>query len=196
MPGKVKTLREIYRLSASFGGQARAGRRQRRVGDHRTQPRHRRAHLRGCASIPRRAASSRCATWSSRTSAERSIRPTVEEQIHGGGAQGVGWAVYEEIVHDESGTPITASFMDYTVPKARQIPELEAVIVEVPSPIGPYGAKPVGEPPVIPGGAVIANAVHAAYGRAGDRLPLTPERVRRAMDQRANGHALNGTARV
>jgi CO/xanthine dehydrogenase Mo-binding subunit len=105
----------------------------------------------------------------------------VEEQIHGGGAQGVGWAVYEEIVHDESGTPITASFMDYTVPKARQLPELEAVLVEVPSPIGPYGAKPVGEPPVIPGGAAVANAVAAAVGARVTELPLTPERVRRAM---------------
>jgi len=113
----------------------------------------------------------------------RAINPaTVEEQIHGGGAQGVGWAMYEEIVHDESGAPITASFMDYTVAKARQIPELEAVLVEVPSPIGPYGAKPVGEPPVIPGGGVIANAVFAAVGARVTELPLTPERVRRAMD--------------
>jgi CO/xanthine dehydrogenase Mo-binding subunit len=124
----------------------------------------------------------------------RAINPaTVEEQIHGGGAQGVGWAVYEEIVHDESGTPITSSFMDYTVPKARQIPELEAVLVEVPSPIGPFGAKPVGEPPVIPGGAAVANAVAAATGARVTELPLTPERVRKAMLQptangRANGH--------
>ena len=120
----------------------------------------------------------------------RAINPaTVEEQIHGGGAQGVGWAMYEEIVHDESGTPITASFMDYTVPKARQIPELEAVLVEVPSPIGPFGAKPVGEPPVIPGGAAIANAVAAASGARVTELPLTPERVRRAMDAAATATA-------
>jgi CO/xanthine dehydrogenase Mo-binding subunit len=112
----------------------------------------------------------------------RAINPaTVEEQIHGGGAQGVGWAVYEEIVHDESGTPMTASFMDYTVAKARQTPELEAVLVEVPSTIGPFGAKPVGEPPVIPGGAVIANAVYAATGARVTDLPLTPERVQKAM---------------
>ena len=120
----------------------------------------------------------------------RAINPAlVEEQIHGGGAQGVGWAMYEEIVHDESGTPITASFMDYTVPKARQIPELEAVIVEVPSPIGPYGAKPVGEPPVIPGGAAIANAVAAACGARVTELPLTPERVLKAL---SNGATSNG----
>src|SRR5205814_10496690 len=111
-------------------------------------------------------------------------RATVEEQMHGGGAQGVGCAIYEEIVHDASGAPITASFMDYTVAKASQTPELEAVLVEVPSPIGPYGAKPVGEPPVIPGGAVIANAVFAACGARVTELPLTPERVRQAMQAR------------
>jgi CO/xanthine dehydrogenase Mo-binding subunit len=75
--------------------------------------------------------------------------------------------------------------MDYTVAKAYQTPELEAVLVEVPSLIGPYGAKPVGEPPVIPGGAVIANAVFAACGARVKELPLTSERVQRAM---ANGH--------
>jgi CO/xanthine dehydrogenase Mo-binding subunit len=116
----------------------------------------------------------------------KAINPaTVEEQIHGGGAQGVGWAIYEEIVHDAAGAPITASFMDYTVAKASQTPELEAVLVEVPSAIGPYGAKPVGEPPVIPGGAVIANAVFAATGARVTELPLTPERVRQAMQTRA-----------
>jgi CO/xanthine dehydrogenase Mo-binding subunit len=90
--------------------------------------------------------------------------------------------MYEEIRHDDSGTPITASLMDYTIPKACQIPELEAILVEVPSTIGPYGAKPVGEPPIIPGGGVIANAVHAACGVRITELPITPERIQRALD--------------
>jgi len=107
-------------------------------------------------------------------------------EVRGGGAQGVGWGMYEEIVHDSAGTPITSSLMDYTIPKARQIPSLEAVLVEVPSTIGPYGAKPVGEPPIIPGGAVMANAVHAATGARITELPITPERVQRALSQ--NGH--------
>jgi CO/xanthine dehydrogenase Mo-binding subunit len=112
----------------------------------------------------------------------RAINPAlVEAQIHGGGAQGVGWAVYEQIVHDEAGTPITASLMDYTIPEAHQIPELDVRIVEVPSTIAPYGAKPVGEPPVIPGGACIANAVHHAVGARVTQLPLTSERVRAAI---------------
>ncbi len=84
-------------------------------------------------------------------------------------------------MHDEAGTPITGSLMDYTIPKASQLPELEAILVEVPSTIGPYGARPVGEPPVIPGGAVIANAVHAATGVRITDLPLTPERVQKAL---------------
>ena len=84
----------------------------------------------------------------------RAINPApVEAQIHGGAVQGVGWGLYEQIVFDEQGTPITGSFMDYTIPKASQSPDLEAVLVEVPSVLGPFGAKGVGEPPVIPGAA-------------------------------------------
>jgi CO/xanthine dehydrogenase Mo-binding subunit len=181
VPGKVKTLREIYRLSASFGakyepvlgkGEAAITQRSPGTGVHvarvRVDPDTGRVEPLRYVIVQ---------------DVGRAINPAlVEEQLHGGGAQGVGWAIYEEIVHDESGTPITASFMDYTVPKASQLPELEAVLVEVPSTIGPYGAKPVGEPPIIPGGAVIANAVVAAVGARVTELPLTAERVRRAMN--------------
>jgi CO/xanthine dehydrogenase Mo-binding subunit len=180
VPGKVKTLRDIYKLSASFGakhepvlgkGESAITQRSPGTGVHiarvRVDPETGRVEPLRYVVIQ---------------DVGRAINPaTVEEQIHGGGAQGVGWAVYEEIVHDESGTPMTASFMDYTVAKARQTPELEAVLVEVPSTIGPFGAKPVGEPPVIPGGAVIANAVYAATGARVTDLPLTPERVQKAM---------------
>src|SRR5579859_1989274 len=183
VPGKVKTLRDIYKLSASFGakhepvlgkGESAITERSPGTGVHIA-----RVH------VDRETGRVQPLRYLVVQDVGRAINPaTVEEQIHGGGAQGVGWAIYEEIVHDESGTPITASLMDYTVAKARQTPELEAVLVEVPSLIGPYGAKPVGEPPVIPGGAVIANAVFAACGARVMELPLTPERVRRAMDLR------------
>jgi CO/xanthine dehydrogenase Mo-binding subunit len=180
VPGKVRTLRDIYKLSASFGakhepvlgkGESAITQRSPGTGVHiarvRVDPETGRVEPLRYVVIQ---------------DVGRAINPaTVEEQIHGGGAQGVGWAVYEEIVHDESGTPMTASFMDYTVAKARQTPELEAVLVEVPSTIGPFGAKPVGEPPVIPGGAVIANALYAATGARVTDLPLTPERVQKAM---------------
>jgi CO/xanthine dehydrogenase Mo-binding subunit len=196
VPGKVKTLREIYRLSASFGakhepvlgkGESAVTQRSPGTGVHvarvRVDPETGRVEPLRYVVIQ---------------DVGRAINPaTVEEQIHGGGAQGVGWAMYEEIVHDESGAPITASFMDYTVAKARQMPELEAILVEVPSAVGPFGAKPVGEPPVIPGGAVIANAVFAACGARVTDLPLTPERVRRAMDLNLNGtSSKNGYSRV
>ena len=59
--------------------------------------------------------------------------------------------------------------------------------------IGPFGAKPVGEPPVIPGGAAVANAVAAATGARVTELPLTPERVRRAMEESSNGHLNRAT---
>jgi CO/xanthine dehydrogenase Mo-binding subunit len=184
VPGKVKTLRDIYRLSASFGAK------------------HEPVLGKGESAITQRSPGTGVHVARVRVDPEtgrvepiryvvvqdvgKAINPaTVEEQIHGGGAQGVGWAIYEEIIHDPSGAPITASFMDYTVAKASQTPELEAVLVEVPSAIGPYGAKPVGEPPVIPGGAVIANAVFAAVGARVSELPLTPERVRQAMQARA-----------
>jgi CO/xanthine dehydrogenase Mo-binding subunit len=182
VPGKVKTLREIYRVSASFGAKYEPV-----IG-------------KGETAITERSPGTGVHIARVRVDAEtgrveplryvivqdvgRAINPAlVEAQIHGGGAQGVGWGMYEEIIHDDSGAPITASLMDYTIPKARQIPELEAVLVEVPSTIGPYGAKPVGEPPIIPGGAVMANAVHAAVGVRITELPLTPERVQRALQE-------------
>jgi len=114
----------------------------------------------------------------------RAINPAlVEAQMHGGAVQGVGWGLYEQILFDEQGTPITGSFMDYTLPKASQSPSLEAVLVEVPSALGPFGAKGVGEPPVIPGPAAWANAVRDACGARVTELPITPERVWRAMGQ-------------
>jgi CO/xanthine dehydrogenase Mo-binding subunit len=181
VPGKAKTLKDIYKLSASFGAK------------------HEPVVGKGEAAVTQRSPGSGVHVARVRVDVEtgrieplryvivqdvgRAINPAlVEAQIHGGGAQGVGWGMYEEIVHDATGTPVTASLMDYTIPKARQIPELEAILVEVPSTIGPYGAKPVGEPPIIPGGAVIANAVHAAVGARITELPLTPERVQRAIN--------------
>src|SRR5262249_6978523 len=112
----------------------------------------------------------------------RAINPAlVEGQMLGGAVQGVGWGLFERMEYDEQGTPITASLMDYVVPKASQSPSLEAVLVEVPSKSGPYGAKGVGEPPVIPGAAALANAVADACGARVTELPLTPERVQKAL---------------
>ena len=112
----------------------------------------------------------------------RAINPAaVQSQMHGGAVQGVGWGLFERMVFDEQGTPITGSLMDYAVPKASQSPSIETELVEVPSTLGPYGAKGVGEPPVIPGAAAWANAVRDACGARLTQLPMTPERVWRAI---------------
>jgi CO/xanthine dehydrogenase Mo-binding subunit len=112
----------------------------------------------------------------------RAINPAaVEGQIHGGTVQAVGWGLFERMEFDAGGTPLAASLMDYAIPKASQSPTLEAAIVEVPSRSGPFGAKGVGEPPVIPGAAALANAVRMACGARVTELPLTAERVRAAL---------------
>ena len=99
---------------------------------------------------------------------------TVEGQIHGGVAQGIGWALYEGMPYDDDGQPMAASLMEYTLPRARMIPPIEAVIVEVPAEDGPYGAKGVGEPPAIPGAAAVANAIREAAGIRMTSLPIRP----------------------
>jgi CO/xanthine dehydrogenase Mo-binding subunit len=112
----------------------------------------------------------------------RAINPAmVEENIHGGVAQGIGWALYEQLLYDESGRLVTSSLLDYTLPGSHQIPPIQSVILEVPSQSGPYGLRGVGEPPVIPVAAAIANAVHAATGQRMTEIPITTERLRRAL---------------
>ena len=96
----------------------------------------------------------------------------VEGQIHGGVAQGIGWALYESMPYDEDGQPRASSLMDYALPKADMVPPIETVLVEVASEAGPYGAKGVGEPPAIPGPAAVANAVKDAAGVRMTTLPI------------------------
>ena len=89
----------------------------------------------------------------------------VEAQIHGGVAQGLGWALYEGMVYDSEGQLLTATLMDYALPRAEMVPPIETVLVEVPSEHGAYGAKGIGEPPAIPGAAAVANAIRDVTGR-------------------------------
>jgi CO/xanthine dehydrogenase Mo-binding subunit len=112
----------------------------------------------------------------------KAINPAaVEGQIQGGVAQGVGWALLERMAYDEHGQLLSASFMDYALPQSDQAPPVEAVIVEVPTAHGPFGAKGVGEPPVVAAGAAIANAVADATGHRFTELPITSEAVARAL---------------
>ena len=90
--------------------------------------------------------------------------PEVEGQIHGGAVQALGRALGEELVYDGDGQLRSGSFLDYELPAADQIPNIDVRLIEVPSPVGPLGAKGVGEPPAIPGTAALANAVSRAAG--------------------------------
>lgn len=105
----------------------------------------------------------------------------VEGQIRGGVVQGLGWALFERMVYDEQGTLVTGSLLDYALPVAPEVPAVTPVLVEVPSPDGPFGAKGVGEPPVIPVAAAIANAVRDAVGVRVTEIPIIPEVLHQAL---------------
>ena len=112
----------------------------------------------------------------------RAINPgAVEGQIQGGFAQGLGYALTEEMVWD-GGRLTNPTFMDYKIPGSLDLPcEIKALIVEVPDPLHPFGAKGIGEPPLIGAAAAIPNAIAAAAGVRVRRLPVTPERMLRAL---------------
>jgi CO/xanthine dehydrogenase Mo-binding subunit len=113
----------------------------------------------------------------------RMLNPAiVEGQLLGGTTQGLGWALYEELAHDEFGQLRTGSFVDYAIPSAGSLPPIELEIVEVPAPDGPFGAKGIGEAPVIAAAAAVANAIAAATGVRLRELPMTPGRVWAALN--------------
>ena len=110
----------------------------------------------------------------------------VEGQVHGGIAQGVGQALYEEAIYDESGQMITGSFMDYALPKAHNFPRFELANTVTPSPVNPMGVKGVGEAGTIGSTPAIANAVIDALKPFGVRhidLPLRPEKLWKLMQE-------------
>ena len=117
----------------------------------------------------------------------KAINPlTASGQLMGGATQGLGWALYEAIEYDREGQLRTGSLMDYAIPNITQSAhDLEVVMVEVSSDHGPYGARGVGEPPVIATAAAVANAISdAGCGRV-TTLPMTPPRVLEAIDAAA-----------
>ncbi len=113
--------------------------------------------------------------------AGRAIHPaSVEGQLQGGAAQGVGWALFEEYVYDQ-GVMRNPTFLDYRLPTALDLPMIDTVIVEVPASDGPYGVRGVGETPIVPPLAAVANAIARATGVRVRELPMSPERVWRAL---------------
>jgi carbon-monoxide dehydrogenase large subunit len=119
----------------------------------------------------------------------RAVNPMlVEGQIHGGLAQGLGGALFEEFQYDEQGQPLSVTFADYLMPTAMEMPPVEVLITEdAPSPLNPLGLKGAGEGGVTAAGAAIASAVDDALGLPGavTRLPVTPQRVRQILARAA-----------
>jgi CO/xanthine dehydrogenase Mo-binding subunit len=106
----------------------------------------------------------------------------VEGQLQGGAVQGLGWALNEEYVYTEDGTLDNASFLDYRIPVASDLPMLETIVVEVPNPLHPYGVRGVGEAGVIPPLAAVASAVSDAIGTPFRHLPCSPSRIWEALE--------------
>ena len=114
--------------------------------------------------------------------AGKAVHPSyVEGQMQGGAAQGAGWALNEEYVYDEKGRLQNVGFLDYRIPTCLDLPMIETIIVEVPNPGHPFGIRGVGEVPIVPPPAAIANAIYHAVGVRMHELPMSPPRLMKAI---------------
>jgi xanthine dehydrogenase molybdenum-binding subunit len=110
--------------------------------------------------------------------AGKAVHPSyVEGQMQGGAVQGIGWALNEEYWFDDQNRMRNASFLDYRMPTSLDVPMIETIIVEVPNPSHPFGVRGVGETPIVPPPAAIANAIFAATGKRFTELPMSPHKV-------------------
>ena len=108
----------------------------------------------------------------------KAINPLgIEGQMQGGAVQSLGFALTEGLQYDEQGRLTNPSLLDYRKLTAADLPNIETIVLEVPAPEGPFGARGVGEPPIVPAPAAIANAIEDATGLRLVELPLTPERI-------------------
>ena len=113
----------------------------------------------------------------------RAVHPSyVEGQMQGGVAQGIGWALSEEYIYDKRGHVDNAGFLDYRMPVCSDLPMLDTVMIEVPNPKHPQGVRGVGEVPLVPPLAAVANAVYHALGKRFYALPMSPPRVLETLD--------------
>jgi CO/xanthine dehydrogenase Mo-binding subunit len=114
--------------------------------------------------------------------AGKAIHPAyVEGQMQGGSVQGIGWALNEEYFMSEQGAMQNASLLDYRMPTSLDLPMIDTMIIEVPNPGHPFGARGVGEASIVPPPAALANAVYHAAGVRLRRLPMNPVRVMEAL---------------
>ena len=119
--------------------------------------------------------------------AGKAVHPSyVEGQFQGGAAQGVGWALNEEYIYGADGKLQNAGFLDYRMPVASDLPMIDAIIVEVPNPRHPYGVRGIGETPIMPPMAAIANAIEQATGIRFTELPMSPRRYSRRSRPRGS----------
>jgi CO/xanthine dehydrogenase Mo-binding subunit len=118
--------------------------------------------------------------------AGKAIHPSyVEGQMQGGATQGIGWALNEEYFYDDKGVMRNASFLDYRMPTALDLPMIDTIIVEVPNPAHPYGVRGVGETPIVEPPAAVVNAIYHATGVRVRELPASPPRLWKAMSEHA-----------
>jgi len=109
----------------------------------------------------------------------------LEGQVYGGTAMGVGYALTERLIL-EKGEVMNPNFRDYKMLTAKDVIPIEAVIIETNDEAGPFGAKGIGEPGLVPSAPAIANAIYDAIGVRIKELPMTPERVLKAMKGKNN----------
>ena len=110
--------------------------------------------------------------------------------------QGIGWALMEGFDYGPDGRLRNASLLDYRMPTALDVPPIECVIIETPVPNVPYGVRGVGEVPIVPPAAAIANAIARAIGVRVLHMPMTPERVLAALQGRERTSHSTGLARL
>ena len=122
--------------------------------------------------------------------AGKAIHPSyVEGQMQGGVAQGIGWALNEEYFTNSSGVMENSTFLDYRMPTSLDLPMIDTVIVEVANPNHPFGVRGVGEVPIVPPLAAMANAIHAAIGVRLNQLPMNPAAIVAALARRDESSA-------
>ena len=120
--------------------------------------------------------------------AGQAVHPSfVEGQMQGATVQGIGWALNEEYFYTPEGTMANSSFLDYRMPTTLDMPMIDTVIIEVPNPRHPFGLRGVGEGPIIPPLAAVANAVYHATGARIRKLPITPGSVLEALAEKDAG---------
>ena len=129
--------------------------------------------------------------------AGKAIHPSyVEGQMQGGVVQGIGWALNEEYFFNKDGRMENSSFLDYRMPTSLDLPMINTVIVEVANPGHPYGVRGVGEIPIVPPMAAIANAISRAIGVRMQHLPMSPGSILEALWAKQRQETGNGTSQT